>query len=234
MVRYIYGEDPASQNDFFGIVIHELPEADLDNQNPLPRLKDIYKLNNTSFDRILEFHTDVLFKKFPPYYMVFDYTNERTFTDMMIRDYGEDRVEKINFSSGISGTKKILKDDGLSILKQGYKFPNPTRIRDPAKSKLVKELVEELQHEEMKLTPTGRESFDHPTNRHNDLAIAWELSIHGCLKFMLNAISEPVAYSAGRNESHPYSEYGIDHEELIKEDLAHLKGVKLNDVSVQY
>jgi len=23
--RYIYGEDPASQNDFFGIVIHEIP-----------------------------------------------------------------------------------------------------------------------------------------------------------------------------------------------------------------
>ena len=25
--RYIYGEDPASQNDFFGIVIHEMPES---------------------------------------------------------------------------------------------------------------------------------------------------------------------------------------------------------------
>ena len=24
MKRYIYGEDPASQNDFFGIVIHEI------------------------------------------------------------------------------------------------------------------------------------------------------------------------------------------------------------------
>jgi len=23
--RYIYGKDPASQNDFFGIVIHEMP-----------------------------------------------------------------------------------------------------------------------------------------------------------------------------------------------------------------
>jgi len=124
MARYIYGEDPASQNDFFGIVIHELPEPDLDNQSPIPKLKDIYKLNNTSFDKILEFHTDVLFQKFPPYYMVFDYTNERTFTDMMIRDYGEDRVEKINFSSGISGTKKMLKDDGLSILKQSH----PKRI----------------------------------------------------------------------------------------------------------
>jgi len=31
--------------------------------------------------------------------MVFDYTNERTFTDMMIQDFGEDRAEKVNFSA---------------------------------------------------------------------------------------------------------------------------------------
>jgi len=40
--RYIYGEGPASQNDFHGIVIHELPEPELDNQTPPPKLKDIY------------------------------------------------------------------------------------------------------------------------------------------------------------------------------------------------
>jgi len=49
--------------------------------------------------------------------MVFDYTNERTFTDLMENRFGKLRVEKINFSAGTSGTKKILKDDGLSILK---------------------------------------------------------------------------------------------------------------------
>jgi len=66
--------------------------------------------------------------------MVFDYTNERTFTDIMENRFGKSRVSKINFSSGTSGTKKMLKDDGLSILKQGYTFPNPANIRDPAKS----------------------------------------------------------------------------------------------------
>jgi len=88
--RYIYGEDPASQADYHGIVIHELPEIELDNQTPLPLLRDIYALNNTSFDKILDFHTEVLFKKYPPFYMVFDYTNERTFTDLMIRDFGDE------------------------------------------------------------------------------------------------------------------------------------------------
>ena len=111
MPRYIYGEDPASQNDFHGIVIHELPEIELDNQTPLPLLKDIYAIRNTSFDKIIEFHTRVLFPKFPPSLMVFDYTNERTFTDLMESRFGKSRVAKINISAGTSGTKKMRKDD---------------------------------------------------------------------------------------------------------------------------
>jgi hypothetical protein len=140
--RFIFGEDPASANDFHGIVIHELPEIELDNQTPLPLLRDIYAIRNTLFDQILDFHTDVLFKKYSLFYMVFGYTNERTFPDMMIRDFGQDRVEKVNFSAGASGTKLQLKQDGLSILKQGYRFPNPANIKDPKKAELVRELIE--------------------------------------------------------------------------------------------
>jgi len=228
MPRYIYGEDPASQNDYHGIVIHELPTPQIDDQTPLPLLKDIYALNNTSFDKILDFHTDVLFKKYPPFYMVFDYTNERTFTDMMIRDFGQDRVEKVSFSAGISGTKLQLKQDGLSILKQGYQFPNPAKIRDPKKSELVRELVEELKHEEMLLTKSGRESFDHPTGRHNDKAIAWELSIRGCLKFMLNANSEAVAYGDNRRYTPDPQEFA-EMDELI--DNPH---VTITDSAISY
>jgi len=73
----------------------------------------------------------------------------------------------------------MLKDDGLSILKQGYQFPNP------AKSELIRELVKQIKHDEILLIPSGRESFDHPTGRHNDMGIAWELSIHGCIQLGL-------------------------------------------------
>jgi len=183
--RYIYGEDPASQNDYFGIVIHEMLFPTRANPKPVPLLRDVYALNHTSFDKIIDFHTRVLFPKFPPSLMVFDYTNERTFNDLMENRFGKSRVAKINFSAGTSGTKKMLKDDGLSILKQGYKFPNPANILDPAKSELVRELITQLKHEEMLLTPSGREFFDHPTGRHNDMGIAWELSIHGCIQLGL-------------------------------------------------
>jgi hypothetical protein len=70
--------------------------------------------------------------------------------------FGKSRMRKINFSAGISGTKKMLKDDGLSILKQGHRFQNPGTILDPAKLHLVLELAEQLKHEEMSLTPSGR------------------------------------------------------------------------------
>ena len=119
--------------------------------------------------------------------MVFDYTNERTFTDLMDVRFGKSRVSKINFSVGTSGTKKMLKDDGLSILKQGCRFSNPASTKDPVKAELVRELITQLKHEEMLLTPSGRESFDHPTGRNNDIAIAWELLIHGCIKLGLKA-----------------------------------------------
>jgi len=37
----------------------------------------------------------------------------------------------------------------------------------------------------MNLTKSGKESFDHPVGRHNDMGIAWELSIHGCIELGL-------------------------------------------------
>ncbi|MDH3339791.1 MAG: hypothetical protein OEL84_00745 [Nitrosopumilus sp.] len=51
---------------------------------------------------------------------------------------------------------------------------------------MVRELVEQLKHEEMLLTPSGRESFDHSTGRHNDMGIA-ELSIHGYIQLGLKS-----------------------------------------------
>ena len=107
MPRYIYGENPASQNDYFGIVIHEMPSATKEIPKPVPLLRDVYALNHTSFDKIIEFHTRVPFPKFPPRLIVFDYANERTFTDLMDARFGKSRVSKINFSAGTSGTKKM-------------------------------------------------------------------------------------------------------------------------------
>ena len=36
------GEDPASQNDFFGIVIHEMPSPTQENPKPLPLLRESF------------------------------------------------------------------------------------------------------------------------------------------------------------------------------------------------
>jgi len=76
-----------------------MPTPNREIPKPVPLLKDIYKLNHTLFDKITEFHTDILFPKFPPTLSVFDHINERTFTDLMEAKFGKSRVTKINFSA---------------------------------------------------------------------------------------------------------------------------------------
>jgi len=88
---------------------------------------------------------------------VADYTNERTFTDILIHKYSKRRIEALIFSDT---SKKMLKDDGIAILNQGYKFPDDT----DRKSKIalwIQDLKQELIHEEMILTPAGKETFIH-------------------------------------------------------------------------
>jgi len=80
----------------------------------------------------------------------------------------------------------------------------------------------------MVLTKSGRESFDHPTGRHNDKAIAWELSIRGCLKFMLNANSEPVAFGDNRRYTPDETE-----NELFDE-LLHDPHITITDTAVRF
>ncbi len=204
---YVYGCDLASGSgqDFTGIAIHSFAWPEENEPKPLPRLENIFK-EKLTFDQQLALFTQDLFARYPPYYMVFDYTNEKTFTDMMVRDFGKDRVEGIVFGAGLSGTKKMLKDDGKFILREGYKFPNLNAMTNKTKAALVAELIEQLQHEEMILTPSKRESFDHPSGRNNDLAHAWEMSIHGCLKFLLNAGGGFGAYAADYRREHSAEE----------------------------
>lgn len=173
MPRYIYGLDPASKQDYFGIVIHELP----DDASP-PKLKHIDAITHQSFDRMYD-HLQGLFNKYEPFYICIDYSNERTLSDLIVRQRG-DKVETIVFSTA---TKLMLKEDGLAIMKQGYKFPWFTKVTSPRASNLISQLINQLQSEQIIATRTGKTTFDHPSGQHNDLAIAWELSIHGCLRF---------------------------------------------------
>ncbi|AFU58299.1 hypothetical protein Ngar_c13610 [Candidatus Nitrososphaera gargensis Ga9.2] len=179
MARYIYGLDPASKNDWFGIVVHELMMAA--HERP-PRLRAINQMTHTSFDKIYGYLVEDMFKRYPPYYIVIDYSNEKTFSDLLVRLYGKEKVERIAFSNA---NKLMLKEDGLAIMKQEYKFPNPAKVADPAVAQLILLLVQQLKSEQILQTATGKTTFDHPRGQHNDLAIAWELSIHGCLKFMI-------------------------------------------------
>jgi len=192
--KYIYGMDPASKADFFGIVIHKIPLKEK-GQPLMAQLVRLEAITHTSYLHIFEMLQRDLFEQYPPFYICLDYNTEKTISEILVRDYGKDHVEPMNFSND---TKNRLKDDGLAILKQGYKFPNPTVQQDQRQRKLLDDLIKQLHQEQMLQTPGGKITFDHPVGEHNDLAVAWELSVHGCLKFMINSTDGPAVAATKR------------------------------------
>lgn len=52
---------------------------------------------------------------------------------------------------------EMFQYDWLGILRQGCQFPNSASMKDPAKAELVRELIEQLKHEEMLLTQFCKE-----------------------------------------------------------------------------
>ena len=229
--RNIYGIDLASKDDFFAVIVNQLPpyDGDIYRDNPglyLPRLKTLRQYHRTDYPKMLSMLRNELFKRFPPFYMVIDYTSEKTFTDFLVDSYREDRVEKINFNLG---SKKMLKEDGLNLMSQGYEFPNPEQIPSGPSTEIIKEwlriLDNQLRHEQILTTRSNNISFDHPEGAHNDLAIAWELSAHGCLRFMLKPVSgHHISSSNGGKQR----ETSMNHRDMFTE--LYQKGIRITDV----
>jgi hypothetical protein len=210
MDGFVYGLDPASKADWFGIVIHQLPKfveqghcyyCDTQtmfenrctecrrrwpaNAN-LPRLKILKDLSGlNSYTDVIDLLRD-LFQRYPPSYIVTDYTNEKTLTDILRKDFGDDMLEPINFTLP---NKQMLKEDSLALIKMGYTWPNPDHLKDQENATMVRNLVNQLLQEQVITTRSGKITFDAPKGAHNDLAIAWELSVHGCLKFILRRVT---------------------------------------------
>lgn len=168
-----------------------------------------------------------LFKRFPPFYIVIDYTAEKTFTDNLVEKFKDEKIEKINFNVA---SKKMLKEDGLNMMSQGYQFPNPEQLPNGPSMEQVKEwlriLDTQLRHEQVLATRSNKISFDHPEGAHNDLAIAWELSAHGCLRHMLKPVSgHHVSSSSGR----PKRENANSHRSMFPE--LYRDGVRITDLA---
>ncbi len=192
--RNIYGIDLASKTDYFAVVLLQLPpySGELYKENPdsyLPRLRTLRHYTRTTYPKMMRMLKDELFKRFPPFYVVADYTSEKTFTDYLIEQL-KDKVETVNFNIG---SKKMLKEDGLNMMSQGYQHPQAAQIPSGGTNDVIKEwlniLDNQLRHEQIITTRSNKISFDHPEGEHNDLAIAWELAAHGCLRFMLKPVS---------------------------------------------
>lgn len=174
MVRYIYGHDLAETVDFYALLIHRLePDSNI------PILQTIRKIRKVKYPQIREILRKELYPRFPPYLHVTDYTSERSFSQELEAE-GQ-KVLPIHFNTS---SKLLLKQDGLKILQEGYTFPDPYKTSNPMLKEWILELMDQLKHEQILYVGNNTEhiSFDHPEGDHNDLATAWELSIHGCIK----------------------------------------------------
>lgn len=191
MALFSYGLDPAMAagvaNDYTGIVVHRIEAVD-----PLPKLQTLRKVTGTYpvIDQILMHE---LFPKYPPAIIVTDYTNEKTFSQLLeAKGY---QVLKVNFTDA---NKLLLKQEGLKMKQSGYAFPDPQGITNLQVRGWVEELIQQLQQEQLISSPSGKPSFIHPQGQHNDLAHGWELSIHGCYILMQTSESgEPIVVSRG-------------------------------------
>ena len=104
----------------------------------------------------------------------------------LIRKYGETKIIPVKFgNTGSTNTKFHLKQVGYSYINSGYQWPNYTKIEtvNPSLAKLIKILKQEMMHEQVDYTETGRVTFKHPIGKNNDLVHGWELSLDAVMEF---------------------------------------------------
>lgn len=202
MRRFIYGYDFGSKVDPTGIAIHDaspIPPG----QPKVPKLVHLEEYLLGDYTKLLHILKTDLWRRFPPYFHVTDYTREETMTDIITRIFGKQRVLGLKFTNQ---SKQKLKDDALAILQQGYKFPNPKQVKDTHQRTLLEKLLKQMRQEQMILTPSRLIRYDHPEGEHNDMLNGWELSITGSIKLLVTGGTKPAAASGGYKTS---SGFGI-------------------------
>ena len=123
----------------------------------------------------------------------------------------------------------MLKEDGLNMMSQGFEFPNPEQLPNGNSMEQVKEWLRildmQLRHEQVLTTRSNKITFDHAEGEHNDLAIAWELSAHGALRYMLKpVVGHHISASNGKSPKERASNHESIFPELYKD------GIRITDV----
>lgn len=187
---WFYGDDPARDRDFHGIVINGLPARKTDKW--LPRLRDVFRFQNRNYIETLEFLAKDLFKKMPPTRYTVDASNNPAYAELLERKLGTNKLVPLKFgNSGTTNTKYDLKVIGKQYIKLGYEFPDPDyllrqRMVTPDKADLLRILKDEALREMAILTESDRISFEHPLGKHNDMVHAWEMSLKGVMEYQKN------------------------------------------------
>jgi len=192
IVGFFHGIDPATQNDYYTDIVHVLTEkpklnpAKLEDRfRWLPFICGILRLRKMDPNEMIDMQIR-MFNKFPPMLAEVDITREDFYTNALIRKYGESKIIGVRFgNTGATNTKYQLKQVGYSYINAGYQWPDDTQIEktQPKTAKLLRILKKEMMHEQVKYTPSGRVTFEHPIGKHNDMTHGWELSLKGVMDY---------------------------------------------------
>lgn len=187
---WFYGDDPARDKDYHGIVINALPARKTDKW--LPKLRDLYRFQNKNYLETLEFLANNLFKKMPPTIYTVDASNNPAYAELLERKIGTNRLHPLKFgNSGTTNTKYDLKVISKQYMKLGYEYPDPdyllrNRMITAEKADLLRILKDEALREMAVLTESDRISFEHPLGKHNDMIHAQEMSLKGVMEYQKN------------------------------------------------
>ena len=194
---FFHGIDPASKNDYYTDIVHMLTsKPKLDVSQPenrftwVPFLVGAMRLKHRDPNEIMDLQVK-MFNKFPPNIVKIDSSREDFLANAMIRKYGEKTVFPVKFlNSGNSNTKYHLKQIGYSYIHAGYQWPNQLELEKthPNLAKIIKILQIEMKHEQVTYTDSGRITFKHPINKHNDLVHGWELSLDAVMQYQQKQI----------------------------------------------
>jgi hypothetical protein len=198
-ILWFYGDDPAKDKDWHVITIHGLQSVKPSGGVWMPQLRDIYRFKRKEYLETLSLLTGNIFRKFPPTIYAVDQSRDPTYTEILLKRLGKQRMMPVKFgNSGSTNTKLDLKLIGRGYIKTGYEFPDADlllrkKLVTPEKADTIRNLKEEMMREMITSTASDRISFDHPPNKNNDSVHSWELSLKAVMEYQKNRLGDGFA-----------------------------------------
>lgn len=201
---WLYGLDPATKSDYFGVVVHVLPPKPQDGSPWLPYLREAFNIRHERYTDVLVWLQNILFHNLPPYYGVVDATRDNSFAQELENKYGDTRIKSEHMTNPLNYEMKM---NAFNFLHDGYTFPNTALMHSKRKAIAIADIKTQCLLERVEWSATNRATFTHPPSAHNDLNRAWEMSLLAVSRVQSGRLGHTPIRSYTREDTiHDYEE----------------------------